>query len=141
MSGEEVLLICACRAQLDMHIVVELTTAVAVADTMPVDGVDFLLDNDLAGARVFPSPVPVIKAPAGGVVASSYPVCAVMRFMASSARAVEVSQDFGTDSGAHGSSHDEPAEMGAAVVDGEAEIGSLRANESLLVVGTRGDVL
>ena len=43
---------------------------VAVADTLPVDGVEFLLGNDLAGARVFPSPVLVVKAPAGGVFIS-----------------------------------------------------------------------
>ena len=76
---------------------------VAVADMLPVDGVDFLLGNDLAGARVFPSSVPVVEAPAGGVVAPSYPICAVTRSMASSARTVDVSQDSGADNGAHGS--------------------------------------
>ena len=110
-----------------------------MADTLPVDGVDFLLDNDLASARVFPSPVPVVEAPAGGMVASSYPVCAVTRSIASSARAVEVSQDSGAVSGAHGSPHDEPAEIDAAVVGGEAEIRSMRTNESLLAASTRDD--
>ena len=32
-----------------------------MADTLPVDGVNFLLGNDLAGARVFPLPMPVMK--------------------------------------------------------------------------------
>ena len=62
---------------------------------------------------MFPPPVPVVETPAGGVVVSSYLVCVVTRSMASSARAVDVSQDSGADSVAHGSSHDEPAEMGA----------------------------
>ena len=128
------------------HVYVELAcpivtaaAQVALADTLPVDGVDFLLGNDLAGARVFPSPVSVVEAPAGGMVASSYPVCAATRSMANSARAVDVSQDSEADSGAHGLPHDEPVEMGATVVGGGSEIGSLKAKESLLAVGTRGD--
>ena len=80
----------------------------------------------------------VVEAPAGEMVASSYPVCAATHSMASSARAVAVSQDSEADSGAHGSPHDEPAEMGATVVGGGREGGSLRANESFLAVGTRG---
>ena len=74
-------------------------------------------------------------------MASLYPVCAVMLFMASRARAGEVSQDSGTDSRAHRSPQDEPAEMGAAVVGRGAEIGSLKTNESLLAAGTRDDAL
>ena len=63
--------------------IVTAAAQVAVADALPVDGVDFLLGNDLAGARVFPSPVPVVEAQAGRVLASSYSVCAVTRSMAS----------------------------------------------------------
>ena len=52
-------------------LIVTTAAQLAVADTLPVDRVDFLLGNDLAGARVFPSPVPVVEAPADRVVASS----------------------------------------------------------------------
>ena len=121
--------------------IVTAAAQVAVVDMLPVNGVDFLLGNNFADARVFPSSVPVVETPAGGVVASLYPVCAVTLFMANRDRAGEVSQDSGTDSRAHRSPQDEPAEMGAAVVGGGAEIGSLRANESLLAAGTRGDAL
>ena len=61
--------------------------------------------------------------------------------MASSGRAMEVSQDSRADSGAHGSPYDEPADTDAAVVSRRAETGSLRDNESLLATGTRGDAL
>lgn len=54
---------------------------VAVVDKLPVDGVDFLLSNDLAGTRVFSSSVPIVEAPAGredvdALVVSLHLVCA-----------------------------------------------------------------
>ena len=92
--------------------------------------------------------MPVVETPADGVVASSYPVCAVMRSIASSARTVDVSQEMSLRANesllAAGTIGDAPVsspqcEMGAAVMDGGAE--GLRANRSLFAAGTRGDAL
>ena len=68
--------------------VVTVTAEVAIVDSLPVDGVDFLLGNDLAGGKVFPSPPPpVVMAeecyPVSGVIENQtemedlYPMCAV----------------------------------------------------------------
>ena len=65
---------------------------VAIVDQLPVDGVDFLLGNDLAGGKVFPSPPPPVVAaeecyPDTGSdglecdMEDLYPVCAVTRSM------------------------------------------------------------
>jgi len=65
------------------------SAAVAVVDELPVDGVDFLLGNDLAGAQVFPPPVIVSERALTAPDTESpleedgelFPVCAVTRSM------------------------------------------------------------
>ena len=76
---------------------------IAIMDVLPVNGVDFLLGNNLAGERVFPSPTPSIVDPketfetSSGVknrcalVEASLPVCAVKRSMAMKAVEKDVS--------------------------------------------------
>ena len=85
----------ACHDLVPMKLVCPVVTAfgkVAVADTLPIGGVDFLLGADLAGKRVFPPPVVVSEtavAPSKSeesdkarLEAEIYPVCAVTRSMA-----------------------------------------------------------
>ena len=77
------------------------TGQVAVVESLPVEGVDVLLGNDLAGGKVFPSPPPPVIAAeecypeAGGDGAGGaemedlYPVCAVTRSMTRLAKVLD----------------------------------------------------
>lgn len=108
---------------------------VAVAVTLLVDGGDFLLGNDLPGAREFLSLLPAAEVPAGRenvdeVLVSPHSVCAAMRSMARKAgseEVLEISQVPGTDSKEHGPPLHERVGVGGAMRHGRAGIGSLRA--------------
>jgi len=74
---------------------------VAVRPRIPISGVSFILGNDLAGGKMFPSPevvdIPVSAAPAppASSVPNVFPVCAITRAQARKlGDAVDLSESF-----------------------------------------------
>jgi len=85
-TGESVLIRCLngyrnyplCRVNVESDLVSALAT-LAVVETMPIDGVSLLLGNDLAGGKVFPSPLMTANAVGRPSDDETYPECILTR--------------------------------------------------------------
>lgn len=108
---------------------------VGIRPSLPVEGVDFLLGNDLAGGKVKPGPIvtpkPVIEDATerlGEDIPGIFPACAVTRSMAKRAEAeavgesevVDLSQTF-VNHEDHGFEHTQEAEVETQGTEGSSE--------------------